>query len=177
MDEIIEKLNKKTKSEIIDIVCDMIDAGEIYEDAIKNRITVIDYNPEEQVIIDKLVAKEALTADELEYTQHSLSYRGNAKIRSVLNGSGKRFDAFLVNAKIKQYFNAIWKIYPRKVGKEMGLKAFTKLVGEKKLSQLKEYCEYIAKRVTQYIDYCEQNNVEEQYILHFSTFCNSKKYL
>ena len=94
-----------------------------------------------------------------------------------MSGSGKKFDTFIVNTKIQQYFDICWRLYPKKVGKLDGEKAFRKLIGKNKLGFLDQYCEFFLKRVNAYAEMCNENNTDPQYILHFSTFCNSKKYL
>lgn len=175
--DIIEELNKKTKAEIIDILVDIMENEKIDKSVFEKRLTTDEYTPEEQTIIDKLNTHKAITQEELTYIKTRLEKRANTRIRTILSGVGKKFDTFLVRIKLSQYFTAIWRIYPRKVGKAQAEKAFEKLVSEQKLGLLNQYCEYIIKRVSAYIEMCQDNNTEEQYILHFATFCNSKKYL
>ena len=105
-----------------------------------------------------------------------LTCKKNTKISSVLKGSNK-FDYLLIKYKLEKYFEKIWKIYPRKVGKDLGKKSFIKLISQKKVSELDVSCKYFINKLNLYIQYCQDNNTEEQYILHLSTFCNSKKYL
>lgn len=177
MQDIIEKLNNMSKSEIIDIIVDVLENEKVDKSVFEKRITAEDYTPEEQIIVDKLQKQQSITQDELNYIKERLCKRANTRIRTVLSGNGKKFDAFLVNAKLNQYFNLCWSHYPRKVGKIESEKAFKKIVSEKKLGLLNQYCEFIVKRIDAYVEMCRENNTEEQYILHFSTFCNSKKYL
>lgn len=177
MENIIEELNKLTKTEIIDIIVDVLENEKVDKSVFEKRITAEDYTPEEQIIVDKLQKQQSITQDELNYIKERLEKRANTKIKTVLSSGGKKFDAFLVNVKLIQYFKACWHRYPRKVGKTESEKAFKKLVSEQKLGLLNQYCEFIIKRIDAYVEMCKENNTEEQYILHFSTFCNSKKYL
>ena len=177
MENIIEELNKLTKTEIIDIIVDVLENEKVDKSVFEKRITAEYYTPEEQIIVDKLQKQQSITQDELNYIKERLEKRANTRIRTILFGVGKKFDTFLVRIKLSQYFTAIWRIYPRKVGKAQAEKAFEKLVSEQKLGLLNQYCEYIMKKVGAYIEMCQDNNTEEQYILHFSTFCNSRKYL
>lgn len=176
MHNIIEELSKKTKKEIIDILCALIDNAQLSEKALGNYLTARDYSSQEKTIIDKLENGKELTADEISYATLALQKQANIKIKTIITSKNK-FDEYLVKKKIAQYFEMIWKQYPRKVGKVVGLNAFAKLLQEQKLSNLKAYCSYILQRVIIYAEYCQTNGIEEPYIMHFSTFCNSKKYL
>lgn len=174
--EIIEELNKKNKKELIDLIHTLIEDGSLDISCIENSITLSDYTPQEKIIVEKIQNKEEITNTELEYIKERLDKRKNAKVVSVLSG-GKQFDCFLVNAKLEQYFELCWKIYPKKVGKTEGAKAFRKLMNEQKVGILQQYFEFILKRIGMYIEKCQENNTEEQFIMMFSTFCNSKRYL
>lgn len=171
-----ELLDKMTKQQIIDLVCELCECGKIESAIIERELTPKQITNEQKAILVKLRNKEQLTDTDLSFIADTLQKKENTKITSILKGKDL-FAEELVQYKINSFFNSIWKIYPRKVGKEMGLKAFTKLVSEYKYKDLKKYCEFVFKKVTQYAEQCEENGTEEQYILHFSTFCNSKKYL
>ena len=178
MEELIEKLEKKSKTEIISIIENFLMSGEVPTKMFEKYITAEDYTPQEQAIVDKLQEKKALTQSDLEYIKERLMKRANTKIKTILSGaSGKKFDSFIVKAKIDTYFAISWQHYPRKVGKAEGEKAFTKLVSEQKLGLLNQYCEFIIKKIDKYMEQCQDNDTEEQFIMHFSTFCNSKRYL
>lgn len=177
MKNIIEELNKMTKTEIIDIIADILDNEKIDKSMFEKRLTAEDYTPEEQLIVDKLQTQQCITQNELNYIKERLNKRANTKIKTILLSGGKKFDAFIVKAKLDQYFSICWSHYPRKIGKAEGEKAFNKLVSEQKLSLLSQYCEFVLKRIDKYVEYCQNNDTEEQFIMHFSTFCNSKRYL
>lgn len=165
-----------TKQQIIDLVCELCECGKIESAIIERELTPKQITNEQKAILVKLRNKEQLTDTDLSFIADTLQKKENIKIASVLK-SKDLFAEELVKYKINSLFSHIWKIYPRKVGKELGLKAFTKLVSEYKYKDLAKYCEFVYKRVVQYKQSCEDNGTEMQYILHFSTFCNSKKYL
>lgn len=171
-----ELLNKMTKQEIIDLVCNLCEDDKIDKSVIEFELHPKKITDEQLSILGKLDRKEQLVGTDLLLVTETLQQKQNVKVASLLKSS----DAFikeLVNYKVNSLFSHIWKIYPRKVGKDLGLKAFTKLVGERKYKDLDAYCSYIGKRILQYKQNCEDCETEPQYILHFSTFCNSKKYL
>ena len=175
MNELITELKNKTKDELADIITALIEQYNIDIESLKKYITANDLDPFEENIILKFKNKETLTEEEMHYVQDCVSKKSNIKIHSLLKGN--KFIAFLVEYKLKIYFNKTWQLYPRKVGKELGFKAYCKLLGEKKLKDLDSLANYITQRIIKYSQSCSDNNTEEQYILHFSTFCNSKKYL
>lgn len=177
MVEIQKMLQTKTKKELINIMVECMECNKpLKEFLIDNYLEEKQMSGFEQTIVDKLTNSISLQKEETDYCLERLKARENVKVGSVLK-STKKFDSALVNYKLEKYFSMIWSIYPRRVGKDLGKKAFYKLISEKKLSQLDVACKFVIERVKEYIKYCENNNTEEQYILHLSTFCNSKKYL
>jgi hypothetical protein len=171
-----ELLNKMTKQELINLILEFCEDGKLNASMVEEYLSPKQITPDQRAVLLKLQNKEPLTDTDLSFVASSLQKKENTKIASILKGRDL-FVEELVQYKINSFFNGIWKIYPRKVGKEMGLKAFTKLVSEYKYKDLKRYCEFVYNRVKRYIEHCEESGTEEQYILHFSTFCNSKKYL
>lgn len=177
MAEIQDVLQTKTKKDLINIIMECIECNKpLKEFLIDNYMSDVEMSGFEQTIIDKLTSSISLQKEETDFCLDRLRTRANVKIGSVLKGT-KKFDSSLINYKLEKYFSAIWKVYPRKIGKDLGKKAFYKLISEKKVSQLDIACKFVMERIGKYIEYCEKNNTEEQYILHLSTFCNSKKYL
>lgn len=177
MNKIEEELDKRTKKELIDIIYSIIEDYSLSEDILDNYITAKDLTSTESIIMDKIKnTKDILTDEEKKYIKDLLSKKQNIKISSAIKNTNK-FLAFLIETKINKYFDLCWKIYPRAVGKQLGKKSFYKLLEDRKVSQLDDVCKYIYNKVQIYQKMCKDNGTEEQYILHFSTFCNSKKYL
>lgn len=171
-----ELLDKMTKQEIIDFIVNLCEDGLMSANVIIQELRPKEITADQKQILQKIANKEQLSADNLSFIADTFKKKENTKVASLL----KNKDLFikeLVSYKVKSCFEKIWAIYPRKVGKETGYKAFIKLVSEQKLHDLVNYCEYVAKKVVGYKNQCEEFGTETQYILHFSTFCNSKKYL
>lgn len=175
VEEVITALNNKTKKDIIDLLKDMFENGSLDVTVFSNMLTFSDYTPQEQKIIDNF-KNNKLTQENVEFLNQRLQKRENTKIATIVS-SGNKFDAFFVKAKIEYYFDYIWKLYPRHIGKDLAKKSFYNLIKIKKYKELREYAMFVAKRIEMYKRQIEEYNTEPQFIMHFSTFCNSKKYL
>lgn len=171
-----ELLNKLTKNELIDLINELITNNELTSDIIKNYLCIKDMSNEELNILEKIKNSISLNDIEKEYIQNVLDKRNNTKLNSLLHGKDKFIKA-IIEIKIKNYFSICWENYPKKVGKLVGYKSFVKLVRDFKLKDLNSKCMYILQKIKQYKQNCENEQKEEQFIMHFTTFCNSKKYL
>lgn len=171
----ISELELKTKQELLELITELCNQNLEANAFIANYFAEKNYNDEELEIITKLNNKIELTQAELDYIMQRTSKRNNTSVKSLFNSKDK-FIVFLVQHKIKLYFDFAWSHYPKKVGKQLSEKAFNKLLLNCKLRDLDETCKYIIKKIEEYAKKCITNNVEEQFIMHFSTFCNSKKY-
>lgn len=171
--EITEKLESLSKKELTAIIERLIADGKITENDViypEEKISL-----EESNILTKLKNKIDLTAEEEKYLREKLDKKKNVQIISIIKG--KSFLSEIVKFKIDFYFNLCWKIYPKKVGKDLALKSFYKLYEKTKLDDIDVLSKYIYKRVQTYTNYVIESKTESQFIMHFSTFCNSKKYL
>lgn len=75
----------------------------------------------------------------------------------------------LTREELADVIEPIYRQYPRKIGKNLGLdKLFQKHFS---FSDLTEFGVAVAK----YASYCKANNIEQKYILHFSTFVGRYK--
>lgn len=176
LEDVLTALNKKTKTQLVDLFEEMINGGDISLNNLLKYLEISGFTDEERVICEKLDNNFVLNAKEKSYISTCLDKRGKAKISTILEGN-KKFDKFIVEYKLNRYFVIAWTHYPRRIGKDLGKKAFFKLLKDKRLRELDNYCKYIIQRIEKYKEYCEENETDEQFILHFSTFCNSKKYL
>lgn len=171
-----ELLNKLTKIELIDFINELISNNELTTETIKNYLCVKEMSSEEVEILDKLKNSISLNETEKQLIRVALDKRNNTKLNSILHGKDK-FIKSLVEIKIQKYFSLCWENYPKKVGKSVGYKAFVKLVRDFKLKDFDSGCMYILQKIKSYKQTCENEQKEEQFIMHFATFCNSKKYL
>lgn len=169
-------LNNLTKAQLIDFINELINNNDLSVDTVKNYLCSKDLTAQEIDILEKLKNFILLNEQDKQYIQSILDKRRNTKVNSLLHGQDK-FIKSLVETKIQKFFSLSWNVYPKKVGKSVGYKAFVKLVKDFKLKDLDTNCLYIIKKIKQYKQICEEEQKEEQYIMHFSTFCNSKKYL
>ncbi len=69
---------------------------------------------------------------------------------------------------LNEQFEHLWKKYPRKVGKEQAFKAFKKY----RLSGVFE--DDMEEGIDRYLKYIKDNNIEDRYIKHGSTWFNQK---
>ena len=66
-------------------------------------------------------------------------------------------------------FEELWKLYPKKLGKDKALKKYKEYL--KKDSDL---FDKVKAGIEKYIEYIKNNNIESQYIKYGSTFFNNK---
>lgn len=172
----INTLNKLSKNEIIDLLDELIASNRLTEQSITEHLIVKEMSNEENEIVNKLTHSCSLEENEKQYIKDTLDKKINVKIDSLLHSKDKFIKA-LAEFKAQHYFSLAWNIYPKKVGKQLGYKAFIKLIKDSKLKDLDHICAYILQKIKEYKQMCERENKEEQFIMHFATFCNSKKYL
>lgn len=73
--------------------------------------------------------------------------------------------------KLEEEFEQLWKIYPRKLGKKKAFDSFKKARKIKKIPY-----ETIENGLYRYIKYLEQQETDEQFIMHGSTWMNGEKW-
>lgn len=69
---------------------------------------------------------------------------------------------------LKNEFNSLWNLYPRKMGKENAFKSYCK---HRRDGNFKEDIE---KGLERYLKYIRENNIDDKYIKHGSTWFNQK---
>lgn len=176
-EQILTALKNLTKTELIDIIDELLaDEDFSFEGLCKKLTTESKMSADEEVVKDKILNQQELTTTDNELIKETLEKIKNRKIGNIIKAKSS-FDGFLVNRKLQYVFEKCWDIYPRKVGKQQGAKAFLKLFNDVKYANFKATAEYIVRKIIEYKNDCERENKESQYILHFATFCNSKKYL
>lgn len=174
--QIINTLNKLSKNEIIDLLDELIVNNKLTEQSITEHLIIKEMSNEESEIVNKLTHSCSLEENEKVYIKDVLEKKNNTKIDSLLHNKNKFIKA-LTEFKVQRFFTLAWGNYPKKVGKQLGYKAFIKLIKDSKLKDLDHICAYILQKIKEYKQMCERENKEEQFIMHFATFCNSKKYL
>lgn len=66
-------------------------------------------------------------------------------------------------------FEPIYQLYPRKIGKASGMKRLVAQFNADPSLQLSQF----EAAVKQYVDYCEEQQLEEKFIKHFSSFVSN----
>jgi len=178
LEKMLNTLNTYTKKDLVGIFEELITSGELTCERLTLYITNNNnkMTESEKLLCDKLTAHEELTDTEKATINVTFETNKNKKVGSIMKAKGT-FISFLVGKKLEYVFEQCWKMYPRKVGKQLGAKAFVKLFTDIKCEQLNTTAQYIISKVKAYADECEEEQKEAQFIMHFSTFCNSKKYL
>lgn len=175
--EIEKQLNSKTKNELITLIMSMIEDELLSAENLLKYLIPKNLNEFEIHILEKLkIGKQSLTEAEIEFVQVCLAKKQNVKISSILS-STKKFEASVVKYKLNKCFNILWKLYPKKVGKSVGEKAFNKYISQFKYGMLNEVIKNLSYQVHKYAKWCEQNGTEYQFILMFSTYFNQKRFL
>lgn len=175
--ELEKCLKSAKKEELIEILDFAIAENKLTESWLFSNFVGKKITEQEQSILTKIEQEQsALTIADKNFILTELEKVQNRSIKLLLQ-SRDSFIKRVIEHKIQSYFKIAWTEYPRKVGKQLGYKAFQKLLGEVKVKELEKYAKYIVLCIKKYAELCFMNNTEEQYIMHFSTFCNSKKYL
>lgn len=73
--------------------------------------------------------------------------------------------------KLEQEFESLWKRYPRKIGKAKAMQSYKKARKTSKTSY-----EKIEQGLYRYIDYINDREIDEQFIMHGSTWFNQAKW-
>lgn len=177
IEQVLAKLKNLTKKELINIFEELLTQGTLSLDGLNSYFSnESKMTQEEEIIYEKLLAQDSLTDEDRIFVKNALAKVENRKVGNLIKAKSS-FVGFLINRNLQYVFEKCWKIYPRKVGKQQGAKAFVKLFSDIKYKDLTATAQYILTKITEYRNDCEKDNREEQYIMHFGTFCNSKKYL
>lgn len=75
---------------------------------------------------------------------------------------------------IKPYFEKLWQLYPRKIGKQNAIKQFEHKVRGLTEQECREKCNLIYRAEMQYIQQLQANETPLEYTKHFATFLNSE---
>ena len=71
-------------------------------------------------------------------------------------------------------FETLWKMYPRKVGKQNAIKQFEHKVRGLNEDECKAKCNLIYKAEMRYIKQLQENKTSLEYTKHFSSWLNSE---
>lgn len=74
---------------------------------------------------------------------------------------------------LEQFFSVLWKLYPRKVNKELARKTFEHKLRGLSAEQCRQKSNAIYKLEMQYINNIKIRGTEMQYIQHFSSWLNA----
>lgn len=97
------------------------------------------------------------------------AYYNNTLINNTtINTTNKRYKT----NELENEFETLWKLYPRKIGKAKAQASYLKA----RKTHKEEY-ETIKEGLNNYIKYVESRQIEEQYIMHGSTWFAQSKWL
>jgi hypothetical protein len=117
---------------------------------------------------DPLGESAVLSIGESAYDNNTLNTNNTINITSNNKKTNKKK---ISSADLEKEFEQLWKIYPRKIGKEVAKKSFKKARKDKDIPY-----ETIENGLYRYINYLETQGTEEQYIMHGSTWMNQAKW-
>jgi len=175
MADIVEMLNKKSKTELLELIQELLINGDLFEENLLKCIMITEMTEYEVMIVDKLKSKLSLLVEEKEYIAQCLDKRTNTKTSTILFGN-KKFDAFLVGYKLNKYFDMLWKNYPKRTAKETAKKAFNKFIKDFKYGVVDKIIIELDERIKKYAQQCEELGTDDKYILMFSTYLNQKRF-
>lgn len=73
----------------------------------------------------------------------------------------------------QKYFETLWKMYPRKVNKELAKRTFEHKIRGLNEEECKDKCNKIYKAQMIYQNDIKERNVDKFYVLHYSSFLNA----
>jgi DNA-binding PadR family transcriptional regulator len=95
----------------------------------------------------------------------------NTSINNTNNNTKNKKNNSSNSPQIESEFEQLWKIYPRKMGKKKAFDSFKKARKVKKIPY-----ETIENGLYRYIRYLEQQETDESFIMHGSTWFNQEKW-
>ena len=143
-------------------------------DIIDNKVDN-DINLNQVIISSKLNNQSSLSSKKDKYNLLVVNQKENDSSNNNINNS---IDKTLVNNisnidEIKNMFDKLWKIYPRKINKVQAQKTFTKKIGKLKGEKALEKGRYIYKFLMNSISLWKKENRKLEMIPHFSSWLNA----
>jgi len=143
-------------------------------DIIDNKVDN-DINLNQVIISSKLNNQSSLSSKKDKYNLLVVNQKENDSSNNNINNS---IDKTLVNNisnidEIKNMFDKLWKIYPRKINKVQAQKTFTKKIGKLKGEKALEKGRYIYKFLANSIALWKNENRKIEMIPHFSSWLNA----
>lgn len=74
----------------------------------------------------------------------------------------------------QNYFETLWKLYPRKVGKQQAIKMFQRKIIGLNEEETRNKCNLIYKALMKYKQELERLNTQPEYVKHFATWLNAE---
>lgn len=78
------------------------------------------------------------------------------------------------NIDFMPYFEILWKMYPRKIGKQIAIKQYEKKIRGLNEEEVKAISNQLYLKIKNRLTYWKENNTEINFIPHFSTFINAE---
>ena len=143
-------------------------------DIIDNKVDN-DINLNQVIISSKLNNQSSLSSKKDKYNLLVVNQKENDSSNNNINNS---IDKTLVNNisnidEIKNMFDKLWKIYPRKINKVQAQKTFTKKIGKLKGEKALEKGRYIYKFLANSIALWKNEKRKIEMIPHFSSWLNA----
>lgn len=104
-------------------------------------------------------------------TPHEEKCTHNNTSINTTNNNTKNKTNKSISPQLEQEFETLWQLYPRKIGKKKAFDAFKKARKIKKVSY-----ESIKNGLYKYLEYINLRQIEEQFIMHGSTWFNQEKW-
>lgn len=147
-----------------------INDNDIIDNKVDNNI-----NLNQVIISSKLNNQSSLSSKKDKYNLLVVNQKENDSSNNNINNS---IDKTLVNNisnidEIKNMFDKLWKIYPRKINKVQAQKTFTKKIGKLKGEKALEKGRYIYKFLVNSISLWKKENRKLEMIPHFSSWLNA----
>jgi hypothetical protein len=139
-------------------------------DILKNRITEKQQEIVENVVISRSTENPYYGFPEV----RNFSTYNNTDLNNTNNNNNKEKEIKtnkITTSQLKEEFEIIWGLYPRKIGRKKAFDSFQKARKIKKIPY-----ETIENGLYRYIRYLEQQETDEQYIMHGSTWFNQEKW-
>ncbi len=74
----------------------------------------------------------------------------------------------------QNYFETLWKLYPRKVDKQQAIKMFQRKIIGLDEDETKNKCNLIYKALVKYKQELERWDTQPEYVKHFATWLNAE---
>lgn len=127
-------------------------------------------NKNEDIISNKI--EDNISNKNVTMISNKIVTQNNKDINNTINNKINNKKTYALNrSEVESEFEMLWKKYPRKIGKAKAMESYKKARKTKKSSY-----EKIEQGLYRYIDYIKAREMDEQYIMHGSTWFAQAKW-